>query len=900
MTTRTGGLRLPSENIGRAAVAAVATALLLLMPRLAPETEVFALVGVTAVAWWWMPAALWTASALLNFAYPKASAAAGLAARLVVWVIVALTLSEPRLNWPDVLAQAGSETVDMILTLGRDGLVAMFGLVIVGVVASALLSGPTKQRPDQRNDAHRRVHSGSSVHPAAALIARLAVRALLLLVASTVWISLALSAWTAAGIAGAAAFLRGERGAFRSVDLLLIVGSAASAVLGGAGRGFLMLSDSWGRRQTLGYWVSPAALSRDSDGLLIEEPWKLGPSSDDAEFELAELAEGLLAAYDVALMGGEPRPRAQAQAEAQDPRRQQTSRVYPYRIEVARAWSRPDRHAFVLRATPAAAGSAMARLDAEKLLPTLDSTTRWTRRELERIRLSDARVAIDPLRQGERGLFVGFDRVADVTTDSGGRPAGPEPVQRALMDGDLAGRFHYQGSEDSFEAETHEYAASFTSASEWQALEAHWRDLQPAIALYARNSQVRTETHLESQRFRVVVPKPAPSFPAGEATAWERIVKDHRHLLEGGRPRFIIGLDQQGQPVTMELGHATPSLLIAGATGSGKSRSGLLSPLLQLAVFHDPSELRMWLLDSVKREVTSLLGDLPHVERSVVAEDGAAVVETLAEFTASMDARYREVAGRERTPDDGPAQLLIIEEWADLRDLLDKEQLEAVIRHINRVGQLGRGAGCHIMLVTQKASAEVIPPRLKSNFKGRIAGYFAQASDYGIVFDIHRRLLPNIPGRLAVSDGSTLTVVQGLFVSNDAIAKVVEGLRRRWTGADSAPRVGPKSPRPTISQADIDRLSPLTLARVLTLWQAGSEEEIVVSVRGVIDYVAGLGLRPGRVERYTAGLSRLEHVGFLQRIAEHPTAARRLAGVDLSELERRLAAAVSGPVSGGA
>jgi hypothetical protein len=839
----------------------------------------------------WIPGALWAAAAMLDLAGRRGAGAAALCARTGVWAVLMISALDPAPNWPDRVA-----TQVQVATAGISAaLYGLVGLAIGACILAALVAALMKPSSEEGETTSRRKQAttGSAVHPAIALLARSVVRALISSLALLVWLLLAVTAWTAVGIRGLWAFARRREGEHKPVDMLLRCGAVAGSLLGGVGQRFLVASSGWGKRQRLGVWLSPAALERDAEGQLHEEPWELGAQPGEEVVELAELTQGLLAAFDVALTLGD-RPRNPSGPEAADGRRQAAPKLHPYRLEVARAWSRADYHAVVIRATPAAAGAAMAKLEAEQLLPALDSTTRWTRQELGRLRLSDPRVGSDPMRDGQVGLFVAFDRAANSDVDVIGQ--GPTPVQRALDEAGLSTRFRYLSTDEGFDVDIHEYSAQFASAAEWRALEAKWRELQPAVALYSRNSGAKTESIVDTQRFRVVLPKPAPSFPSGDETAWEKVVQRHRAMLAGDALRFIIGMDHQGEPVFMELGNATAHLLIAGGTGSGKTRSGLFSPLLQLLAFHSPAAIRIWLLDSVKREMSSVFQRAPHVERCVVAEDGSDVVASLEAFVAEMDSRYRHLGGRERSPHDGPAHLLVIEEWADLRDLLDKQQLETVIRCVNRVGQIGRSAGFHLLLVTQKASAEVIPPRLKTNFKGRVAGFFAQASDYGILFDVHRRLLPNVPGRMVVSDGVSLTVAQGLFIGNDQMRAVLDALVRRWPAHGPTNQIATESSRlPT--QREIDELSLLTLARLVYDIEADGPEAPVVSVRGVIEYIRGLGLVPGRAERFTAGLARLEAAGVLERTGDHPTAARRLVPMEWPEVEARLRPPVSLAVS---
>ena len=313
----------------------------------------------------------------------------------------------------------------------------------------------------------------------------------------------------------------------------------------------------------------------------------------------------------------------------------------------------------------------------------------------------------------------------------------------------------------------------------------------------------------------------------------------------------------------MELGHETPHLLVAGATGTGKSRSAVFSPLLQLLEINPPARLGLWLLDSVKREVTRMFGDAPHIRHAVVAEDADAVVVTIERFAAEMDARYRELRGREFDPATGQSQLCIVEEFGDLVLLLDKADLERFVRAVTRIGQLGRAAGFHLVLVTQKASAVVVSPRVKSNLGLRVCGYFPNVADYGIVLDEHRRLLPNVKGRLAVGTSSGIVVCQGLYADNETIHRRIRALRgTRTSTPHSTERAWP-------TQADIDRLDDTTLLRLLYAWRAADNGDLTVTVRGLAEHVRTLGLTPGRIERLTEALARLEAAGVLDRTSSH-------------------------------
>ncbi|MGK2849380.1 MAG: FtsK/SpoIIIE domain-containing protein [Candidatus Limnocylindrales bacterium] len=807
--------------------------------------------------------------------YTTASVLAFLA-RLAVWLLLARLIAEPA---PTVVDAAASWLASLLAPIAagvRTALGAIAGLLLLGAVVGSMMGGQSAPTPATSKST---VRTGSSLGPVAAGLLRLASRASITLFVLALWLLLAAGSWTVAGIAG----LRIALGRLEAISRPQrgIAFLAASLSRGGTGVAALLKrrSTGWGRHESLGAWLSPVAIERDAAGDRVDAiAWLRDPREDAEERELRELTSALVAAFDVALVsGGSNRKGSDG---GQDPR-QQAPRPYPYRIEALRAWSRPGFHAVVIRATPTTANAVLAKVTAEQLLPTLDAETSWTATELRGLRLSDRRVADDPLRGGEPGVFVALERhVPLATSPSVALDPGQAAIERALKEAGLAERYRLARTDIGFDADTYEYRASFSTSTEWRELETSWKALTPSVALFARESGVRMETRLEPYGFLAVIPKPTPEFPSGEATDWSRVVTRYEPVLRKRPLSFVMGLDHRGEPLIMELGTQTPHLLVAGSTGSGKSRSAVFSPLAQLMRTHEPTRLRMWLLDSVKRELSSLFGDSPFVERRVVAEDGDDVVALLEAFTASMDARYRDQAGREFDLKRDAAQLLVVEEWADLRDLLDKDQLERVIRAMNRVGELGRAAGHHAILVTQKASAEVIPPRLKTNFKGRVAGYL-EARDNGIVFDVQRRLLPNVKGRLAVSlGGNEIHIVQGLYIDNPTIRGLVEGQK---AGAPSAPILVPVPvlAQPTEPRAptarEVETLDLRTLARLIYRWQAELDDPLVVSVRTIVDRVRSLGHTPGRVERYTVGLGELERLGILGRTSDGAQSPRRVA-----------------------
>jgi hypothetical protein len=846
----------------------LAAVALLLAAGGAAAVPVRQLLGPIASTWLWLPATLSAVSLLLlGSGHRGLSATFGLVGRLAFLALIVAFVADPSANAFDRAIDAFRLGADAAGEAVKKVVLGAVGVVFVGYVVTQVMA-PAQDSPRTKTT----VSSSTGAHPVVGLVLRAVVRLLLLGIGGAIWLGVMAAAWVVLGWWRLRLAISDEGVSARVLAVLLERRRATLAAAYG------LVGGAWttGRRTSqLGVWVRPAWLARAAD-LSVEDQgtWERTNTAEDTE--LAELGRGIIAAYDVALQPGNHHAGGQ---QGRDPRAGPP--LGPYRIEVTRAWSRPDFHALVVTISPAVAAAAGAKVGLDQIVPVLDAHTAWTSEDLRSLHLSDRRVAADPLRDGAVGLFIALDRGPMVTA-----PANPDPViaavDRALGEAGLRSRFRLIGREEGIDADTIEFRSSFRTSAEWADLERAWKGLQPAVALFARSPAVRLETRLDPYSFVALVPKPAAEFPTGEAVDWTRVFERYEPALRRHPLRFILGLDSRGEPVHVELGHETPHLLIAGGTGSGKSRSAVFSPLLQLLELNPPDRLGLWILDSVKRELTSLFGDAPHIRHAVIAEDADAVVATIERFAAEMDARYRELAGRDFDPAKGQSQLLIIEEWADLVLLLEKSDLERVVKSLARIGQIGRAGGHHLAVITQRASADVIR---KSNFKGRISGYFPSASDYGIVFDHHRRLLPNIKGRLAWSAGGEIVVCQGLYADNDTIRRRIAGLSGR------RPASPPKTREHWPTQAVIDRLDDSTLVRLLYEWDALDGPDLTITVRGLADRIRALGLTPGRTERLTDGLSRLEVAGLLGRASNGPTAPRRLvlASIDaaLARVERR-------------
>lgn len=182
----------------------------------------------------------------------------------------------------------------------------------------------------------------------------------------------------------------------------------------------------------------------------------------------------------------------------------------------------------------------------------------------------------------------------------------------------------------------------------------------------------------------------------------------------------VLGRDQSNRACWLNLAEA-PHLLIAGSTGSGKSVT-MKSILYSLASQQSPDTLALAYID-LKRVELACLGELPHCFAGAV--DPEAAVELLQGLNREMDRRYR---------DGGtclPRVVLAVDEMADL--LLGTPQAEPLLV---RLAQMGRAAGIHLILATQRPDSRVVPGILKANIPCRIALALPSHVDSRVVLDV--------------------------------------------------------------------------------------------------------------------------------------------------------------------
>ena len=252
-----------------------------------------------------------------------------------------------------------------------------------------------------------------------------------------------------------------------------------------------------------------------------------------------------------------------------------------------------------------------------------------------------------------------------------------------------------------------------------------------------------------------------------------------------------------------------PHLLLAGATGQGKS-VGLNAVLTSLLYKKHPAEVKFILVDPKKVELTlynkierHFLAKLPDTEDAIITDNNK-VINTLNSLCIEMDNRYEllklamvrnikeyntKFKARKLNPNDGhkflPYIVLVIDEFADLIMTAGKE----VETPIARLAQLARAIGIHLIIATQRPSVNVITGIIKANFPARIAFRVTSKIDSRTILDTQGADQLIGRGDMLFTQGNDITRVQCAFVDTPEVAKITEyiGSQRAYPEAHLLP-----------------------------------------------------------------------------------------------------------------
>lgn len=264
--------------------------------------------------------------------------------------------------------------------------------------------------------------------------------------------------------------------------------------------------------------------------------------------------------------------------------------------------------------------------------------------------------------------------------------------------------------------------------------------------------------------------------------------------------RIALGQDVSGNPVAADLA-SMPHLLIAGATGSGKSVC-INSIIACLLCNNAPDDVRMIMVDPKMVELTNFNG-IPHLIAPVITEVEE-VVRALKWVTQEMDSRYRTFALRgvrnldiynqmasRKGWDKLPNIVIFIDELADLM-LVSPDDVEWAIC---RIAQLARATGIHLVLATQRPSVEVVTGLIKANFPARISFAVTSQVDSRVVLDTGgaEKLLGRGDMLYMAPDSSKLIRLQGCYVSDTELARLVNFWREHveWIGPPARRETAP-------------------------------------------------------------------------------------------------------------
>ena len=308
--------------------------------------------------------------------------------------------------------------------------------------------------------------------------------------------------------------------------------------------------------------------------------------------------------------------------------------------------------------------------------------------------------------------------------------------------------------------------------------------------------------NLAATAIRIEAPIPGKAAVGIEVPNEEKDMVQIREILSSEKAAamkskigFAVGKDIAGQSIFGDI-EKMPHVLIAGATGSGKSVC-INTIVMSILYRADPSEVKMIMVDPKVVEL-SVYNGIPHLLVPVVTDPKKAAaalnwavthmmerykefsrlgVRNIKEFNKKLETINTALDENEKLAK-MPQIIIIIDELADLMMVAQAE----VENSIQRLAQLARAAGIHLVIATQRPSVNVITGKIKANIPSRIAFAVASSIDSRTILDMSgaEKLLGN-GDMLFMPQGTNKPVrVQGAFVSDDEIARVTGFIKKQY------------------------------------------------------------------------------------------------------------------------
>ena len=309
--------------------------------------------------------------------------------------------------------------------------------------------------------------------------------------------------------------------------------------------------------------------------------------------------------------------------------------------------------------------------------------------------------------------------------------------------------------------------------------------------------------NLAATDIRIEAPIPGKAAVGIEVPNKENSAVALRDLLESEEFKkfpsnicFAVGKDIGGQVVVADIAKM-PHLLIAGATGSGKSVC-INTIIMSILYKADPEDVKMIMIDPKVVEL-SVYNGIPHLMIPVVTDPKKAsaalhwgVAEMTDRYKKFADMNVRDLKGYNKavesgklSPDGEPLQkmpqlVIIVDELADLMMVASNEVEESICR----LAQLARAAGIHLIIATQRPSVDVITGLIKANMPSRVAFSVSSGVDSRTILDMNgaEKLLGKGDMLFYPQGYSKPARIQGAFVSDSEVSDVVDFIKNQMLG----------------------------------------------------------------------------------------------------------------------